>query len=149
MELAVFWWVVTFVARKVSNSAARKLNWERKGKQWGRGQGEKAVRKTACNQPHEILKRPSNLVSIGVWRTHDVTCFEVWRQPANCCSKSSLFFFVMQASCLWPFDVFFGLSGLSAHYLLGDNFVYWNWIVSLSDKNIDFFLNKRLIWSKK
>ena len=40
---------------------------------------------------------------------------------------------------------FFGLLGLSAHYLLGNNFVYWNWIVSLPDKNIDFFLNKSLI----
>ena len=47
-------------------TATRKLNRGRNRKRWRRGRGEKAVRKTACNQPLEIFE----------------TAFAFWRQGA-------------------------------------------------------------------
>ena len=43
---------------KRSDSATQKLNWEQQRKRWGRGQGERAGRKTTCSQRLEIFKCP-------------------------------------------------------------------------------------------
>ena len=51
----LFCCLFSFVVRKVRDSAAQKLNRGRKRKRWGRGRGEKAVRKTSPASLFSIL----------------------------------------------------------------------------------------------
>ena len=51
----LFCCVFSLVVRRVRDSAARKLNRGRKRKRWGRGRGEKAVRKTSPAPPFPIV----------------------------------------------------------------------------------------------
>ena len=61
----LFCCLFSFVVRKVRDSAAQKLNRGRKRKRWGRGRGEKAVRKTSP-EPLFPIVRFSSLVQLSL-----------------------------------------------------------------------------------
>ena len=73
-KLAVFWCNLQSKSRR-----PRKLNRGRNGKRWGRGRGQQAVRKTACNQlsfNFEIFETTSER------RTQQTTFISDW--PTEC-----------------------------------------------------------------
>ena len=64
-------------------TAARKLNRGRNRKRWRRGRGEKAVRKTACNQPLEIFE-----TAFAFW-TQGAAVLPTEFQPVSWCQIPS------------------------------------------------------------
>lgn len=111
----IFWYVFSFLVYKVRDSAVWKLNWGWKRKQWGKGWGEKAVTKTACNQPLEIFEMPNPVL----WK-EEFALRGMWHVLRSNTSQHTV---KPKLYCLWPFNVF--------RQQLGNNFVHQNWIVEL------------------
>ena len=103
-----FWCVFSFVVYKEIRFRHTKAELRMTKEMMGEGErGEGWEKNHPQSTPWDFWNAPSSLVKGEVWLTHDMTCLEVRRQPANCCAKDLLFmtihkifFFVYQSSLL-------------------------------------------------